>query len=169
MATIILSNLSLFKKNFTGRFLGKFLGKWTLNTPSHLAYVATLPCETVMSANKPLTINYNSTQLNRELWTQVSGPLSPHRNYIYYHKRSLYDIITSADQGVSVHTKCVVVSYITDLRCNEDPLWKIRSSETEYTVSTRCREYLISLMSHHYARSQFDFCLRLRCCAVSVV
>jgi len=71
-----------YLKKITGRFLGKFLGKWTLNTPSHLAYVATLPCEAVMSANKPLTINYNSTQLNRELWTQVSGPLSLHRNYI---------------------------------------------------------------------------------------
>jgi len=35
--------------SFTGRFLSKFGVKWILNIPSHLAYVATLPCETLMS------------------------------------------------------------------------------------------------------------------------
>jgi len=43
--TIILSNFNRFKKS-TGRFLGKFAVKWTLKIPPHLAYVATLPCET---------------------------------------------------------------------------------------------------------------------------
>ena len=34
----------------TGRFLGKFVVKWILKIPPHLAYVATLPRETLMSA-----------------------------------------------------------------------------------------------------------------------
>jgi len=37
-------------------FLGKFEGKWILKILSHLAYVATLPCETLMSAKQ--AINY---------------------------------------------------------------------------------------------------------------
>jgi len=36
------------KRKFTGRFLGKFAVKWILKIPPHLAYVATLPCETLM-------------------------------------------------------------------------------------------------------------------------
>jgi len=47
--TIILSNLNRLKI-FTGRFLGKFAVKWTLKIPPHLAYVATLPCETLKQA-----------------------------------------------------------------------------------------------------------------------
>ena len=35
---------------FTETFLGKFLVKWILKIPPHPAYVATLPCETLMSA-----------------------------------------------------------------------------------------------------------------------
>jgi len=49
LMTIILSNLNRIKK-FTGRFLGEFAVKWILKIPPHLAYVATLPCETLMSA-----------------------------------------------------------------------------------------------------------------------
>jgi len=41
MATI-LSNLTRFKKKFTGRFLGKFVVKWILKIPPHGAYVAAL-------------------------------------------------------------------------------------------------------------------------------
>jgi len=55
LMTISLSNLNRFKKKFTGRFLGrpKFAAvKGTLKIPSHLAYVATLPCETLMSAEQ---------------------------------------------------------------------------------------------------------------------
>ena len=49
--TIILSNLNrLFF--FTGRFPGKFTVKQIL--PPHLAYVATLPCETLMSAKQAI-------------------------------------------------------------------------------------------------------------------
>jgi len=48
----VLSNLNRFLKNFSGRFIGKFVGKWILSIPAHLAYVATLPCETLMSAKQ---------------------------------------------------------------------------------------------------------------------
>jgi len=55
LTTIILSNLNRFKKVFfTGRFLGKFAVKCILKIPSHLAYVATLPCETSMSAKQAI-------------------------------------------------------------------------------------------------------------------
>jgi len=37
---------------FTRKFLGKFVVKLTLKLPLHLAYVATLPCETLMSAKQ---------------------------------------------------------------------------------------------------------------------
>jgi len=52
--TIILSNLNRFTIFFTGRFLAKFAVKWKLNIPPHFAYVATLPCETLMSAKQAL-------------------------------------------------------------------------------------------------------------------
>jgi len=52
---IILSNLNRLK-HFTGRFLGKFAVKRILKVTSHLAYVATLPCETLMSPKQ--AINY---------------------------------------------------------------------------------------------------------------
>jgi len=51
---IILSILNRFLKKITGRFPGKFTGKWILQLPPHLAYVATLPCETSMSANQAI-------------------------------------------------------------------------------------------------------------------
>jgi len=51
--TIILSNLNRFTKFFfTVRFLGKFAIKCILKIRPHLAYVATLPCETLMSAKQ---------------------------------------------------------------------------------------------------------------------
>jgi len=37
------------KQFFTGRFPGKFAVKWISKNPPRLAYVATLPCETLMS------------------------------------------------------------------------------------------------------------------------
>jgi len=36
------------------RFLAKFAVKYILKIPPHLAYVATLPCETLMSAKQAL-------------------------------------------------------------------------------------------------------------------
>jgi len=47
----ILTDLRIF---FTGRFLGKFTVKRTLKIPPHLVCVATLPCETLMSAKKAI-------------------------------------------------------------------------------------------------------------------
>jgi len=41
-------------KKITGRFLGKSAVKWIFKIPPHLAYVATLPCETLMSAKQSL-------------------------------------------------------------------------------------------------------------------
>ena len=49
LPTISLSNIYLLVNFLTGRFLSKFAVKWIFNIPSHLAYVATLPCETLMS------------------------------------------------------------------------------------------------------------------------
>jgi len=40
---------------FTGRFLGKFAVKCILKIPPHLAYVATLPCETSFSAEQAIS------------------------------------------------------------------------------------------------------------------
>ena len=48
LMTIILSNLNRFTKFFTGKFFSKFAVKW------HLAYVATLPCEKLMSAKQAI-------------------------------------------------------------------------------------------------------------------
>ena len=53
-SAIILSILYRLKKNFTGRFLGKFAVKWISKIPPHLAYVATLPCEKLMSAKQAI-------------------------------------------------------------------------------------------------------------------
>jgi len=39
--------------------------KWLLKIQPLLAYVATLPCETLVSHNKRLTINYKAVQLYR--------------------------------------------------------------------------------------------------------
>ena len=50
--------LTDFQFFFTERFLRKFAANSLLKIPTHLANVATLPCETLMSENKRLTINY---------------------------------------------------------------------------------------------------------------
>jgi len=48
LMTIIVSNLKRFQKCFHWKFLGKFLVMWKLKIPPHLAYVTTLPCETLI-------------------------------------------------------------------------------------------------------------------------
>ena len=53
LMTIFLSYLNRSKKN-NGKFLGKFAVKWIITIPPHLACVATLPCETLMSAKEAL-------------------------------------------------------------------------------------------------------------------
>ena len=53
--TVIRSNLNRFTNLFfAGRFLGKFAVKRIFKIPPHLAYVATLPCETLMPAKQAL-------------------------------------------------------------------------------------------------------------------
>jgi len=52
--TIILSSLNRFTFFFSGRFFGKFAVKWILKLSPHLASVATLPCETSMSAKQAI-------------------------------------------------------------------------------------------------------------------
>ena len=54
---IIQSNLNRISKNVTKRFLGKFAVNWLLKVSPPLAYVAALPCETLTSENKRLTID----------------------------------------------------------------------------------------------------------------
>jgi len=49
---IILLNLNRFIKNVTKKFLSKVAVKWI--SPPHLAYVATLPRETLMSAKQAI-------------------------------------------------------------------------------------------------------------------
>jgi len=53
LMSITLSNLDRLKKS-TGKFLCKFVVKWILKIPPRLAYVVTLPCETVMSAKQAI-------------------------------------------------------------------------------------------------------------------
>jgi len=52
--TIILSILNRFKNFFTGRFFGKFAVKRISKIPPRLAYVATLLCESLMSAEQAI-------------------------------------------------------------------------------------------------------------------
>jgi len=52
--TIILSILNRFTNFFTGRFLGKFAVTCVINIPPHLVYVATVLCETLMSAKQAI-------------------------------------------------------------------------------------------------------------------
>jgi len=55
---IISSNLKPIFKILAGKFSNKFAVKWFLWVPPYLAYVATLPGETIMPENKRLMINY---------------------------------------------------------------------------------------------------------------
>jgi len=52
--TIILSTINRFAIFFTRRFLGKFAVEYVLKLPMRLACVATLPCETLMSAKQAI-------------------------------------------------------------------------------------------------------------------
>jgi len=54
LMTIIMSILNRFTNFYSERFLGKFAVKCILNIPPHLAYVATRPCETLMSAKQAI-------------------------------------------------------------------------------------------------------------------
>jgi len=54
LVTIILSILNPLKNFFHWKILGKFAVKWIVKVPPHLAYVATLPSETLMSAKQAI-------------------------------------------------------------------------------------------------------------------
>jgi len=56
--TIILSNLNQLFKNLLKNSLGKFAVECMLKLPPHLAYVATLPCETLMLAKQTINDSY---------------------------------------------------------------------------------------------------------------
>ena len=55
MTTILSSLNQYYLQIFTGRFFSRFAVKWILKIPPHLAYVAALLCETLMSPKQ--TIN----------------------------------------------------------------------------------------------------------------
>ena len=54
VVTIILPNLNRVKIFFAERFIGKFVVKRYKKIQPHLAYVATLPCETLTSAKQAI-------------------------------------------------------------------------------------------------------------------
>jgi len=54
MTTILCQILTDLPNLLTERFLGKFAVKSILKIPPHLAYVATLRCETLMSAKQAM-------------------------------------------------------------------------------------------------------------------
>jgi len=64
--TIILSNLYRLKK-FPGRFPGKFAVKCMSKIPLHLAHVATLPCETLMSAKRAINDKLQGSVANNQI------------------------------------------------------------------------------------------------------
>jgi len=63
LMTVILSNLNRLKK-FHWKSLGKFVVKRILKIPTHLAYVATLPCETLMSAKQAINDKLQGSVVN---------------------------------------------------------------------------------------------------------
>jgi len=67
--TIILSNVNRYKK-ITGRFPVKFVVNWILQISPHLAYVATLPCETLMSVKQAIN---NKLQGSVATYLRYSG------------------------------------------------------------------------------------------------
>ena len=68
LLTTILSNFNRFTFFFTERFLSKFAAKWILNISPHLAHVAKLPCETLMSAKQAIN---DKLQGSAHIWGVV--------------------------------------------------------------------------------------------------
>ena len=68
---VILSILNRFKKFFTGRFPGKFAVKQISKIPPHLVYVATLPCETIMSPKQAINDKLQGSVATRLRWDGV--------------------------------------------------------------------------------------------------
>ena len=60
----------------TGKFLGKFIVKWILKLPPRLAYVATLPCETLVTAKQAINdILQGSVAIFQVRWINKKGLL----------------------------------------------------------------------------------------------
>jgi len=92
-------------KKFTGRFLGKFVVKWILKIPPRLAYVATLPCETLMSAKQAINDKLQGSvatylmygmvvnnQIRKGLWLSLS---------VIFLNRQIFGKVTSKNVIVS--------------------------------------------------------------------
>ena len=81
--TIILSIPNRFKIIFTGRFLGKSAVKWMSKIPPHLAYVATLPCETVVNKTSHNDLNIHKTDLHEICRTGKSSAVDERSEVIF--------------------------------------------------------------------------------------
>jgi len=84
---------------FIERSVGKLTVKWSLYIPSLLAYVATLPCESLMSDNKWLTIKYNAWY-GEVVNNQIKKGLSPSQSVIFFN-RWIFCKVTSKSVVVS--------------------------------------------------------------------
>jgi len=73
LTTIILSILTDLK--ITGIFFGKFAVKWILKILPYLAYVATLPCETSVSAKQAIN---DKLQGSVATYLRCSGVVNNH-------------------------------------------------------------------------------------------
>ena len=74
----ILTDLRIF---FTGRFLSKFAVKWILKIASRLADVATLPCETLMSAKQGIN---DKLQGDVATYLRYGGVVTNQIKAVYY-------------------------------------------------------------------------------------
>jgi len=66
----------------TGKFLGKFIVKWILKLPPRLAYVATLPCETLVTAKQAI-----NDILQGSVAIQISGAMDKQERFIAVSKK----------------------------------------------------------------------------------
>ena len=74
--TTILSNLNRLKKFFTS----KFAVKWISKIPPHLANVATLPCETLMSTKQAIN---NKSQGSVATYLRCGGVVNNKLRKVY--------------------------------------------------------------------------------------
>jgi len=91
--TIILSNLNRSTIFFTGRFFGKFVVKRILKIPLCLACVATLPCETLLSAKQAIN---NKLQASVAAYLRCGGVVNNQT------KKGLLLSMKSADNTVVI-------------------------------------------------------------------
>ena len=68
----------------TGKFLGKFIVKWILKLPPRLAYVATLPCETSVTAKQAI-----NDILQGSVAIHISGAMDKQERFIAVSKKKI--------------------------------------------------------------------------------